>query len=135
MEICTGDHKGTFLSFVKECVLELPGSEVSSDNISQVIRSVIKHIMDVDIPLKDLPSKQAMVNISDCPVSTPENVHSNTEHIKESSCFGIMKDGTNRQKKILISSVKLQNGQELPLGFTMWQGKLEKPFLLLCKRS
>ena len=83
LEICTRDSKGTFLPFVKECVLELLGCEVSTDNTSKVIQSVVKHFMNVEIPLKDLPSKQTVVNISDsaqylhqkCTRSTSKNPH------------------------------------------------------------
>ena len=75
LEICTRDSKGTFLPFVKECVLELLGCEVSTDNTSKVVQSVVKHFTNVEIPLKDLPSKQTVVNISDCTISSPKNVH------------------------------------------------------------
>ena len=90
-------------------MLKLPGSEVSSNNISQVIQSVIKHFMDVDIPLKDLPSKQTVININDCPVYTPKNVHSNRAY--ERVIMFWYNEGWHNPPKKDSDLFKLQNGQ------------------------
>ena len=61
----TRDPSRGFKPHVNACVVDLLALEVSSLSISKVIQSVIKHFCDIDIPLKDLPSRQMCVNIAD----------------------------------------------------------------------
>ncbi|XP_070174277.1 uncharacterized protein [Littorina saxatilis] len=116
IEIVTRDEDRRFIPSVKACTVELMASEVSSSNVAPVIRAVLRHLVGVDVPLGQLPSKQTAVNFSDAAQFLMQVMYK--EKIEESSNFGIKKDGTSRdKKKIITSSITLDSGEELPLGY------------------
>lgn len=113
----TRDINGAFLPNVKNCVVELLAYEVSSSNVSPVVQSVLKHMAGIEIDLKQLPSKQTVVNISDAAHYLIKS-EMYADRLKDCKNFGIKKDGTSRdKKKIVTSSVTLDDGTELPLGY------------------
>ena len=73
-------------------------------------------MVGVFVSEEDLPSRQVAVNIVAEGHILMKLFYADA--IEHSSAWGLHKDGTSRQKKkILTSTVTLNTGQQLPLGF------------------
>ena len=106
---------GIFIPELRECILELIIHKVSAENVAPVIKSVLD-MVGVFVNEEDLPSRQVAVNIVAEGHFLMKLFYADA--IEHSSAWGLHKDGTSRQKKkILTSTVTLNTGQQLPLGF------------------
>jgi len=98
------------------CIMDLLGLEVAISKVPEVIKAVGSYIFHVNFSQKELPSRQTVLRISDEGQYLVKLY--TAEKLQSSAHFGVNKDGTSRKKvKILETSVTLDSGQQLPLGF------------------
>jgi len=110
------DDRGIFTNDLRLCVIELFGLEIAIEKIPSAIQVVANHIFRCQINDKELPTKSTVQNIVDEGQFLVKSYIADRLHTSES--FGISRDGTSRQKKkILDTSITLDNGEIVSLGF------------------
>jgi len=113
------NDKGIYSDGMRELILQLLALEVSSANISPVIQAVFSTVLDIEIPLSALPTRQSVVNISDEGQSIITAMYADKILSDKCTNIGFHSDGTSRQKiKILDSTISLDSGETLPMGFS-----------------
>ena len=112
----TKNEDGSYKDNIRLCVLELTGLEVAVEKISPTIQAVIKHITGSNIPKSELPNKNTVQTIVDQGHFLAKTYIS--ERIEKCENWGLNRDGTTRRKqKILDTSVTLNSGDIISLGF------------------
>ena len=103
---------------MRKCVLELISHEVSTENVGKAIHSVACNLFQVDSQaLLNLPSRQCVTNIVDEGQYLMRLFYA--KQLTQTEHWGLARDGTQRKKrKVLDTSVVLDTGDILPLGFT-----------------
>lgn len=105
---------GSYTYNVRECVLELTKNEVAADKVAPVIKSVAQNIFNCS--LEDVPKRQCVQNIVDEGQLIFKQYAQ--ERMTKTSHYGIIRDGTSRQKvKVLTTGARLDTGEVLPFGF------------------
>jgi hypothetical protein len=93
-----------FTECVRLCVFDLLGLEVGIEKVPLVIQSVSHRMFNFNVNLKQLPSRQTVLRISDEAQYLTKAFYG--EKMEDSDHFGIKKDGTQRQKvKMLDTSI------------------------------
>ena len=115
---CTTTNKdGSYTDGVRLCVIELAALEVATEKVPLVIQTVSKHLFSNELEKGDLPNKtsvQSMIDEGQYLARTFIGTQ-----IKAAKSWGLNRDGTTRQKKkILDTSVTLDSGDVMSLGFT-----------------
>lgn len=113
----TKNSDGSFNNNMRLCVIELAGLEVAVEKIPSVIETVSKHLFLRQLSKTDLPGKtsvQAMIDEGHFLAKTFV-----AEKLNDTKAFGLQRDGTSRKKqKLLDTSVTLDSGEIISLGFT-----------------
>jgi hypothetical protein len=113
--IKTKSDKGVYTPNVRLCVMELAALEVATEKMAPVIKSVITHLTGSEV--QDLPNGTTSQKIIDeghylCKAYI-------AEQLEQSKHWGMGRDGTTRRKqKILDTSITLDSGETVTLGFT-----------------
>ncbi|XP_064648481.1 uncharacterized protein LOC135500761 [Lineus longissimus] len=111
------DKSGCYSENVRMCVMELTGLEVANDKVPQVIICVSQYIAGRHLQKADVPNPSTVRAISDEGQYVAKRFIA--EQLKESTNWGLCKDGTTRKKrKILDTSITLSSGDIISLGFT-----------------
>ena len=115
-KISTKNSDGSYTDNIRLAVIELTGLEVAVEKVSPVIQSVSK-IFGHDVELSDLPNSTTVQAIVD------EGHYIAKTYIAQAlgnaENWGINRDGTTRRKqKILDTSVTLDTGDVISLGFS-----------------
>ncbi|XP_045198613.2 uncharacterized protein LOC123552927 [Mercenaria mercenaria] len=115
-KLTTKNEDGSYSDKVRLCIVELSGLEVAVEKVSEVIKTVSKHLFHVDIENSDLPSSSTVQSIVDEGHYLAKTYISH--QLSETENWGLSRDGTTRRKqKILDTSVTLSSGGIMSLGF------------------
>ena len=112
----TKNDDGSYNDRIRLCILELTGLEVAVEKFSPVIQAVLKHMTGAQIPKSELPNRNTVQTIVDQGHFLAKTYIS--ERIDNCKNWGLHRDGTSRRKqKILDTSVALDSGDIISLGF------------------
>ena len=115
--IGTRNKDGSFNNSIRLCVIELAGLEVACEKVSPVISAVSNHIFGRQFNKSDLPSSTTVQTVVDEGHYLAKSYVS--DQLVNSPGWGLHCDGTSRRKqKILDTSVTLESGDVMSLGFT-----------------
>ena len=116
MHFDTKNADGSYNDNIRLCVLELTGLEVAVEKVSPAIQAVMKHMTGTEISRSELPNKNTVQTIVDQGHFLAKTYIS--EKIDKCENWGLSRDGTSRRKqKILDTSVTLDSGDIISLGF------------------
>ena len=113
----TKNADGSFNDNVRLCCIELAGLEVAVEKVTPVIQVVSKHMYSREVCESDLPTSTTVQSILDEGHYLAKAYISTVIDAAES--FGLNRDGTTRKKeKIVDTSVTIDTGDVMSLGFT-----------------
>ncbi|XP_045159232.2 uncharacterized protein LOC123524811 [Mercenaria mercenaria] len=116
-KIDTRNANGCFTDNVRLCVMELAALEVATEKVSKVIQCVSSHLHNYSLKNDELPNSTTVQTIVDEGHFIAKTYIA--EKLDESSTWGLSRDGTTRKKKkILDTTVTLDDGKVISLGFT-----------------
>lgn len=107
---------GSYSNHVRLCIMELSGLEVAVEKVSPIIQTVAKHLFAENITKSELPNPSTVQVIVDEGHFLAKKFIA--EKINKVDNWGLGRDGTTRRKeKILDTSVTLDTGDVISLGF------------------
>ncbi|KAH3826899.1 uncharacterized protein LOC127832644 [Dreissena polymorpha] len=113
----TRSAKGAFASNVRECVIQLAGLEVATEKVTPVIEVVAETLFDHKFVSRELPNASTVQTIIDEGHFLAKTFIATK--IDKCNNWGLHRDGTSRKrKKIIDTSVTLDSGEVMSLGFT-----------------
>ena len=113
----TRNEDGSFVNNMRLCVIELAGLEVAAEKVTPVIQTVSKHLFDHEFDIKELPTRTSVQSMIDEGHFLAKTFISN--QIESTQSWGLSRDGTTRKKKKIVdTSVTLDSGGIISLGFT-----------------
>ncbi|XP_045170683.2 uncharacterized protein LOC123533110 [Mercenaria mercenaria] len=116
-KVATKNSDGSFADNFRLCVMELAGLEVAVEKVSPVIKCISKHLFSQELEKEALPCPSTVQSIVDEGQFIAKTFIA--EKILNSENWGLGRDGTTRKKqKIVDTSVTLDSGDVMSLGFT-----------------
>ena len=124
--LVTKRDDGRYHDNIRLYVMELASFEVAVEKIAHVISTVSRHLLNYEIPIKDLPNRTTTQSIVDKRHYLPKTYVADKRDQSEN--WGLNRDGASRKKKKLLvsaltqklldTSVTLSEGQIISLGFS-----------------
>ncbi|KAL3841605.1 hypothetical protein ACJMK2_019722 [Sinanodonta woodiana] len=114
---CTKNLDGSYTDNVRLCVIELAALEVATEKISPAIEVVSRHIFRREIGKSDLPNSTSVQTIvNEGHYLAKAFIAAKLDTV---GSWGLNRDGTTRKKKKIVdTSITLESGDVISLGFT-----------------